>query len=83
MANKSKEQLRTDYLTANTRYLESVTDDLLVTDLVALQKDLNSLTAFVDAYGSNDKSDSQLKELQDSIDNIKSLINVETNSIQH
>ena len=52
-------------------------DHLLVTDLVALQKDLNSLTAFVDAYGSNDKSDSQLKELQDSIDNIKSLMNIE------
>ena len=77
MANKTKEQLRTDYLMANTSYLESVTDDLLVTDLVALQKDLNSLTAFVDAYGSNDKSDSQLKELQDSIDNIKSLMNIE------
>lgn len=77
MANKTKEQLRTDYLMANTSYLESVTDDLLVTDLVALQKDLNSLTAFVDAFGSNDKSDSQLKELQDSIDNIKSLMNIE------
>ena len=77
MANKTKEQLRTDYLMANTSYVESVTDDLLVTDLVALQKDLNSLTAFVDAYGSNDKSDSQLKELQDSIDNIKSLMNIE------
>ena len=77
MANKTKEQLRTDYLMANTSYLKNVTDDLLVTDLVALQKDLNSLTAFVDAYGSNDKSDSQLKELQDSIDNIKSLMNIE------
>lgn len=77
MAEKTKAELRTDYLMANTSYLESVTDDLLVTDLVALQKDLNSLTAFVDAYGSNDKSDSQLKELQDSIDNIKSLMNIE------
>ena len=77
MGEKAKEQLRTDYLMANTSYLESVTDDLLVTDLVALQKDLNSLTAFVDAFGSNDKSDSQLKELQDSIDNIKSLMNIE------
>ncbi|WP_129990442.1 hypothetical protein [Rahnella sp. CFA14(1/10)] len=74
MAEKTKAELRTDYLMANTSYVESVTDDLLVTDIVALQKDLNSLTAFVDAYGSNDKSDAQLK---DSIDNIKSLMNAE------
>ncbi|WP_421594941.1 hypothetical protein [Rahnella sp. PD4] len=74
MAEKTKAELCTDYLMANTSYVESVTDDLLVTDIVALQKDLNSLTAFVDAYGSNDKSDAQLK---DSIDNIKSLMNAE------
>lgn len=77
MAEKTKAELRTDYLMVNTSYVENVTDDLLVTDLVALQKDLNSLTAFVDAYGNNDKSDAQLKELQDSIDNIKSLMNAE------
>jgi hypothetical protein len=75
MAEKTKAELRTDYLMVNTSYVESVTDDLLVTVLIALQKDLNSLTALVDAYGSNDKSDVQLKELQDSIDNIKSLMN--------
>ncbi|WP_037037289.1 hypothetical protein [Rahnella sp. WP5] len=62
---------------ANTSYVDNFTDDLLVTDLVALQTDLNSLTEFIDAYGSNDKSDAQLKELQDSIDNIKSLMNAE------
>lgn len=62
---------------ANTSYVESVTDYLLVTNLIALQKDLNSLTGLADVYGSNDKSDAQLKELQESIDNIKSLMNVE------
>jgi len=77
MAEKTKAELRTDYLMANTSYVESVTDYLLVTNLIALQKDLNSLTGLADVYGSNDKSDAQLKQLQDSIDNIKSLMNVE------
>lgn len=77
MGEKAKAELRTDYLMANTSYVESVTDYLLVTNLIALQKDLNSLTGLADVYGSNDKSDAQLKQLQESIDNIKSLMNVE------
>jgi hypothetical protein len=77
MGEKAKAELRTDYLMDNTSYVESVTDYLLVTNLIALQKDLNSLTGLADVYGSNDKSDAQLKQLQDSIDNIKSLMNVE------